>query len=114
MPVRAEHDRTVLAQLLGRDPLLHAYQLGDLDDFFWPYTSWYRRGDQVALLFHGVELPTLLALTAPERTGEMAALLEELAPVLPARLWAHLSPVWTGPWPAGTRCPTPPGTTGWR
>ncbi|MEU3458178.1 GNAT family N-acetyltransferase [Micromonospora sp. NPDC006766] len=92
MPVRAEHDRTVLAQLLRRDPLLHAYQLGDLDDFFWPYTSWYRRGDQVALLFHGVELPTLLALTAPERTGELAALLEELASVLPVRLWAHLSP----------------------
>ncbi|OKI85157.1 GNAT family N-acetyltransferase [Micromonospora sp. CB01531] len=92
MPVRAEHDRTVLADLLGRDPVLHAYQLGDLDDFFWPYTSWYRRGDQVALLYHGVDLPTLLAFTTPERTGELAALLGELAPVLPARLWAHLSP----------------------
>ncbi|MEU2615425.1 GNAT family N-acetyltransferase [Micromonospora sp. NPDC007271] len=92
MPLRAEHDRAVLAELLGRDPVLHAYQLGDLDDFFWPYTSWYRRGDQVALLYHGVELPTLLAFATPEHTGEMTALLDELAPVLPARLWAHLSP----------------------
>ncbi|MFU8874225.1 GNAT family N-acetyltransferase [Micromonospora sp. SL4-19] len=92
MSVRAEHDRAVLAELLSRDPLLHAYQLGDLDDFFWPYTSWYRRDDQVALLYHGVELPTLLALTAPERTGQLAALLAEAAPVLPTRLWAHLSP----------------------
>ncbi|SCF12202.1 FR47-like protein [Micromonospora viridifaciens] len=92
MAVRAEHDRAVLAELLGRDPVLHAYQLGDLDDFFWPYTSWYRRGDQVALLYHGVELPTLLAFAAPEHIGESAALLDELAPVLPARLWAHLSP----------------------
>ncbi|MEO3778970.1 hypothetical protein ABGB16_19395 [Micromonospora sp. B11E3] len=90
MPVRAEHDRAVLAELLGRDPVLHAYQLGDLDDFFWPYTSWYRQGDEVALLYHGVD--TLLALTAPQRTGKLAGLLGELAPVLPARLWARLSP----------------------
>ena len=92
MPVRAEHDRAVLAELLGRDPVLHAYQLGDLDDFFWPYTSWFRRGDQVALLYHGVELPTLLAFAAPPDSTELAALLTDLAPLLPARLWAHLSP----------------------
>ncbi|MCI4066594.1 GNAT family N-acetyltransferase [Micromonospora sp. R77] len=92
MPVRAEHDRTVLAALLARDPVRHAYQLGDLDDFFWPYTSWFRRGDQVALLYHGVELPTLLAFGGPADRAELAALLAELAPVLPARLWAHLSP----------------------
>lgn len=92
VPVRAEHDRAVLAGLLGRDPVLHAYQLGDLDDFFWPYTSWFRRGDEVALLYHGVDPPTLLAFAAPERTGGLAGLLTELVPVLPARLWAHLSP----------------------
>ncbi|MBQ1076001.1 GNAT family N-acetyltransferase [Micromonospora sp. C31] len=92
MPVRAEHDRAVLAALLGRDPVLHAYQLGDLDDFFWPYTSWFRRDEEVALLYHGAETPTLLALAAPARVRRLAALLGQLAPVLPARLWAHLSP----------------------
>jgi ribosomal protein S18 acetylase RimI-like enzyme len=92
MPVRAEHDRAVLADLLGRDPVLHAYQLGDLDDFFWPYTSWFRRGEQVALLYHGVDPPTLLAFAPPERTAQLAELLTELAPLLPARLYAHLSP----------------------
>ncbi|MET8044117.1 hypothetical protein ABZU25_25030 [Micromonospora sp. NPDC005215] len=30
MGVRAEHDRAALARLLGRDPVLHVYQLGDL------------------------------------------------------------------------------------
>ncbi|MEV1331433.1 GNAT family N-acetyltransferase [Micromonospora costi] len=90
--MRAEHDRAVLAGLLGRDPVLHAYQLGDLDDFFWPYTSWFRRGDQVALLYHGVEPPTLLAFAAPAQAGELAALLADLTPVLPGRLYAHLSP----------------------
>ncbi|WP_240741947.1 hypothetical protein [Micromonospora zingiberis] len=92
MPVRAEHDRVVLAGLLGRDPWLYAYQLGDLDEFFWPYTSWFRRGDAVALLYHGALPPTLLALARPADVGELAALVGELAPVLPARLQAHLSP----------------------
>ncbi|WP_207922934.1 GNAT family N-acetyltransferase [Micromonospora sp. KC606] len=92
MPVRAEHDRGVLAGLLRRDPALYAYQLGDLDDFFWPYTSWFRRGEQVALLYHGVAEPVLLALAAPEDRADLAALVADLVPVLPARLWAHLSP----------------------
>ncbi|MEV0726501.1 GNAT family N-acetyltransferase [Micromonospora purpureochromogenes] len=92
MPVRAEHDRAALAALLRRNPVLHAYQLGDLDDFFWPYTSWFRRGDQVALLYHGVTPPVLLAFAAPDGLPELAALLADLAPMLPARLYAHLSP----------------------
>ncbi|MFG1919235.1 GNAT family N-acetyltransferase [Micromonospora sp. NPDC048898] len=96
MPVRAEHDRAVLAGLLGRDPVLHAYQLGDLDDFFWPYTSWFRREDQVALLYHGADLPTLLAFAAPADTAALSVLLAQVAPVLPARLYAHLSPGLTG------------------
>ncbi|WP_091056902.1 GNAT family N-acetyltransferase [Micromonospora humi] len=92
MAVRAEHDRAVLAGLLGRDPVLHAYQLGDLDDFFWPFTSWFRAGDEVVLLYHGVQLPTVLAFAAPGRVAALAALLRRVAPVLPARLYAHLSP----------------------
>ncbi|RZT78573.1 putative GNAT family acetyltransferase [Micromonospora violae] len=92
MAVRAEHDRAVLARLLGRDPVLHAYQLGDLDDFFWPYTSWFRRGEQVALLYHGVDPPTLLAFATAADTAALRVLLTQVAPLLPARLYAHLSP----------------------
>lgn len=92
MPVRAEHDRAVLAGLLRRDPVLHAYQLGDLDDFFWPYTSWFRRDEQVALLYHGAAEPVLLVFAADRDRSAATALLDELAPVLPARLYAHLSP----------------------
>lgn len=90
--VRAERDRGLLGRLLGRDPALHAYELGDLDDFFWPYTSWFRRGRQVALLYHGAVPPTLLALAGPGGRAELAGLLTDLTPVLPARLHAHLSP----------------------
>jgi RimJ/RimL family protein N-acetyltransferase len=86
---RSVHDREELAALLRRDPGLHAYELGDLDDFFWPYTSWFRHGDAVALLYHGLAVPTLIALATPR---EAAALLTGLLPMLPRRFYAHLSP----------------------
>lgn len=88
--IRTSHDRDELAALLGRDPHLHAYELGDLDDFYWPYTTWYRYGEQVALLYHGGAEPTLLALDhSPE---DLAELLTALVPLLPRTFNAHLSP----------------------
>ena len=35
------HDKAVIEGFLRRNPLLHIYPLGDLDDFFWPHTTWY-------------------------------------------------------------------------
>ncbi|MEV0326722.1 GNAT family N-acetyltransferase [Micromonospora echinospora] len=90
--MRVERDRAVLAGLLGRDPLLHVYELGDLDDFFWPYTTWFRRGDQVVLLYGATSPPTLLAFGRSGCAAGLGALLAEVAPVLPERVYAHLSP----------------------
>lgn len=84
------HDRDELARLLGDDPALHAYQLGDLDDFFWPYTSWYRDGDAVALVYHGGGMPVLLSFDGRPQASH--ALLAGLVPLLPRRFYAHLSP----------------------
>ena len=75
---------------------MHAYALGDLDDFFWPHTRWFGRlGDsgleQLALLYTEPDPPVLLAL-AEEPTSGMADLLRSVAPDLPPRLYAHLSP----------------------
>jgi RimJ/RimL family protein N-acetyltransferase len=90
--VESVHDRGELAELLRRDPALHAYELGDLDDFFWPYTSWYRRGDALALLYHGSGLPTLLAFDRRDPAPGLVDLLHGMAPLLPRRFYAHLSP----------------------
>jgi hypothetical protein len=35
------HDKDAIRALLLRDPELHIYSIGDLDDFFWPYTAWH-------------------------------------------------------------------------
>jgi len=34
-------DRDELASFFRRRPAVHAYELGDLDDFFWPHTRWF-------------------------------------------------------------------------
>lgn len=120
MPVITLTDRAEIEAFLRKSPALHLYELGDLDDFFWPYTTWYALRDEeavraLALLYTGSELPVLLAFSeAPsagggpvgkDRVGHpradlpmsagpdpAAELLRGLYPRLPRRFYAHLSP----------------------
>lgn len=89
-------DRERLAAFLARRPALHAYELGDLDDFFWPHTRWFGLDDhgvlhQVALLYEEHDPPTLIAMARPPEGG-MAELLAKLAPGLPDRFECHAGP----------------------
>jgi ribosomal protein S18 acetylase RimI-like enzyme len=87
-------DRTRLRAYFRRAPALHIYELGDLDDFFWPHTRWYALEDDgaihaVALLYAAPELPVVLALGDAAPLGELLA---QIQGRLPARFHAHLSP----------------------
>ena len=89
-------DRGVIARFCRRRPAVHAYALGDLDDFFWPHTRWLAwEGDggleQLVLLYDEPDPPVLLALAEPpvDRMGE---LLEAIDADLPTSVYAHLSP----------------------
>lgn len=62
------HDREEIEEFLRRDTPLHLYALGDLDDFFWPFTTWYGWREEgelqaVVLLYVGQSLPVVLALS---------------------------------------------------
>ena len=88
-------DRDAIAAFCRRRPAVHAYALGDLDDFFWPHTRWYgweRDGvlEQLVLLYDEPHPPVLLAL-AEEPVSTMAALLRAVGRELPARVYAHLT-----------------------
>jgi ribosomal protein S18 acetylase RimI-like enzyme len=84
------HDRTTLEAWFRRDPRVHLYELGDLDDFFWPHTTWYglesARGDlrAVALVYAASDLAVVIALGGGGRE-----IVPRLAPVLPRRFYAH-------------------------
>lgn len=89
-------DRRRIAELCGRRPGVHAYALGDLDDFFWPHTRWFGLEldgvlRQVAFLYHEHDPPTLHALPEPP-ADEMALLLDAVGPSLPSRLECHVDP----------------------
>jgi GNAT superfamily N-acetyltransferase len=89
------HARDEIETFLRGNPFLHLYAIGDLDDFFWPYTTWYAlmdgRGiEALALFYTGIPLPALLGLTDGP-VERMAALLQSISHLLPRRFYAHLS-----------------------
>lgn len=94
MHIEQVHNKDRIEALLRRDAELHIYSLGDLDEFFWPATTWYgwEQGgalQEVVLVYAGRVRPTVVGISPdPER---MTALLREAAPLLPPRFHAHLS-----------------------
>jgi ribosomal protein S18 acetylase RimI-like enzyme len=91
----ATRDRERLLRALRRHPALHLYSIGDLDDFFFEDTTFFvddREGTpHVATLYRGGSVPTLLAVTSDD-VAAMAALCRDIAPELPTRMHAHLTP----------------------
>ena len=90
-------DRDRLERFLRRDTGLNLYSLADLDDAFWPRTTWYAScddGDEIAalcMMFSGLEPSVLIGLSG-EVDERVRSLLREVAPRLPDTLYAHLSP----------------------
>jgi GNAT superfamily N-acetyltransferase len=96
MRVVSLHRRDEIEPVLRRNVFLHIYALGDLDDLYWPFTTWYALEDAgsiqaILLLYSAYETPTLMALgESPfEPLGELLRLARRL---LPTRMYAHLSP----------------------
>lgn len=90
------HDRDVIESVLRRDPEVHLYEIGDLDDFFWPLTTWYGLDDRgtlraVALVYAARDLPVVVALAREGQTWGVTSLLERMRAVLPRKFYAHLA-----------------------
>lgn len=91
------HDKTDIENFLRKNVSLHIYSIGDLDDFFWPYTTWYglkaNEGiSAIALMYIGHSFPTLLALSNCNEIAAMKELITSIQHLLPNRFYAHLSP----------------------
>jgi len=94
---RRTRDKIRILRFLQREPYLHIYETGDLDDFFWPHTEWFAFEDghgeltALALLYWATDPPTLLAF-ADQSCPALSSLLDAIVPELPARVYSHLSP----------------------
>src|SRR5262249_42026454 len=89
------HAKAEVEEFCRRNPCLHLYALGDLDDFFWPHTTWYalrERGQlrQLVLLYTGQPLPTVLAYAEPP-AGPLRDLLRDQLRGLPRRFYPNLT-----------------------
>jgi len=90
------HDRDTIETFLRGNVFLHIYSLGDLDDFFWPYTTWYALTDSndiraIAMMYTGGNLPCLHALGEDDEAVYTEELLRCLIDILPRRFHAHLT-----------------------
>ena len=90
------HDKGDIEAFLRHNLFTHLFEVSDLDDQYWPYTSWFGLKDgghlrQVALLYTGLPTPVLMA-NADQPYEMMADLLQRLAPLLPRRVYAHMHP----------------------
>jgi RimJ/RimL family protein N-acetyltransferase len=94
MDIVSLHNKSEIEQYLRQNTLIHLYELGDLDDFFWQYTTWYalNEAEQVqslVLLYSAINPPVLLAIS--ENLPAMRDLLQSSIHLLPGRFYAHLS-----------------------
>ncbi len=89
------HDKKTIEAFLRQNTFLHLYEIGDLDDFFWHYTTWYALQDQyeqikqIALLYSAGSAPVLLGLS--EQPDDLYALLQAIHHLLPSEFDTHLS-----------------------
>lgn len=98
MPIVSLHRKDQIEPILRRNVFLHIYALGDLDDFFWPFTTWYALEDgnnvrAILLLYTAFETPTVMALSDPSYDA-LHELLRGARRFLPSRFYAHLSSGW--------------------
>lgn len=86
-------DLEAIEAALRRMPYLHAYELGDLDPREAPHCTWLAspRYDAIALIYHRLATPTLVAFTDGE-LAPLQALLASHVHTLPPRFYAHLTP----------------------
>jgi len=85
-------DKKELLEHFLTDPVLFAYHIGDLDDFFFEHCRWsVLRGredriEEVILIYYGSELPTVIAFGSGDNFDR---LLEQLIPELPDKFYCH-------------------------
>ena len=89
------HDKEIIERYLRGNEALNIYCIGDLDDFFRPFTIWYGLYDgagrlrSLAMLYTGGDIPALMAYRAYE-DGALAELISGISKFLPANFYSHL------------------------
>ena len=97
MEVTQLSDKNRIERYLRQETYLQIYSIGDLDDFFWPYTQWYAlesNGEIQALtmLYSAFQPPVFLGLAGERWISALKQLIESQISNLPPTIYAHLNP----------------------
>jgi len=89
-------NKVSIFNFLKRNPGLNIYSIGDLDDFYWPKTTWYAMMDgntvfSIAMLYEGQDIPTLLLFYDADSKSALQLLIK-IKSLLPFKFNAHFSP----------------------
>jgi ribosomal protein S18 acetylase RimI-like enzyme len=93
LAIKQIHDRNQLHSFLSKDPVGCAYQLGDLDEAYFPWCNWWGgfddRGvlEHVFLLYRGLSIPVALTCGLSESLGSF---LPDLIESLPERFYCQI------------------------
>ena len=95
MEIVSVHSKTELEKYLLPNRPVHVFQIGDLDDFFGPFTQWFagKEGEEISalvLLYTALEIPILIAMDNHNTAG-MVALLAGISHLLPSRCYTLIS-----------------------
>ncbi len=97
MSVKLIKDKKVLERFLRRNASLNIYQLGDLDDFYWPQTDfygYYEAGElkSVVMIFKEVTPNVVIALCDVKDLDYLNRALELMLDILPDKIYLHITP----------------------
>ena len=89
-------DRERIAAFLERDTRVHIYAIADLDEPYWPHTTWYAAEQDgeirdMCLVYTQFSPHALIALCRLDDVA-VRGVLNEVLPQLPGELYAHISP----------------------
>ena len=95
MKVICLHDKNQIESFLRRNTFLNIYSIGDLDDYFWRFTTWYASAENaeikaIAMVYSGLRQATLLAL-GDDEIPFLEELLRSIIRLLPKSFYSHLS-----------------------
>ncbi len=89
--IKETKDKKALYKRFSKDVFQFAYHIGDLDDFFFPYCTWFALYDErileeVILLYSGLSVPTILVFGSQTN---MPLLIHGIITCLPNRFYCH-------------------------
>ena len=91
------HEKDEIEAFLRRNVPLHIYELGDLDDFYWPHTTWYAMREKgrlraLVMVYTAEPLPVVLTLCEDKEISVHGELMHSISHLLPIRFYLHGTP----------------------